>query len=74
MDCDAGEDSWESLGQQGDQTSQSWRNQSILKEINSEYSQEGLKLNLKLQYFWLRDAKSRLTGKDSDAGKEWKQK
>ena len=44
-------------------------NQSILKEINYEYSQEGLKLNLKLQYFWPCDAKSRLTGKDSDAGK-----
>ena len=26
-------------------------NQSILKEINSEYSSEGLKLKLKLQYF-----------------------
>ena len=26
-------------------------NQSILKEINSEYSLEGLKLKLKLQYF-----------------------
>ena len=26
-------------------------NQSILKEINSEYSLEGLMLNLKLQYF-----------------------
>ena len=25
--CGAGEDSWESLGQQGDKTSQSWRNQ-----------------------------------------------
>ena len=28
-----------------------WSNQSILKEINSEYSLEGLTLNLKLQYF-----------------------
>ena len=27
------------------------RNQSILKEINSEYSLEGLMLKLKLQYF-----------------------
>ena len=27
-------------------------NQSILKEINSEYSLEGLMLKLKLQYFW----------------------
>ena len=40
-----GEDSWESLGLQGDQ------NQSILKEISPEYSLEGLMLRLKLQYF-----------------------
>ena len=39
-----GKDSWESLELQGDQTSQS------LKEINPEYSLEGLKLKLKLQY------------------------
>ena len=37
-----GEDSWESLGLQGDQ--------SILKEIIPEYSLEGLMLQLKLQY------------------------
>ena len=43
--CGAGEHSWESLGQQGDQ------NQSIIKEINPEYSLEGLMLKLKLQYF-----------------------
>ena len=36
---------WESLGQEGDPTSQS-----ILKEINPEYSLEGLILKLKLQY------------------------
>ena len=41
--CDAGEDSWESLELQGDQTSQ------ILKEINPEYSLE--RQMLKLQYF-----------------------
>ena len=40
-----GEDSWESLGLQGDQTSQ------ILKEISHEYSLEVLMLKLKLQYF-----------------------
>ena len=39
-----GEDSWESLGLQGS-------NQSILKEISSECSLEGLMLKLKLQYF-----------------------
>ena len=40
--CGVGEDCWESLGQQRS-------NQSILKEINPEYSFEGLML--KLQYF-----------------------
>ena len=33
-------------------------NQSILKEISLEYSLEGLMLKLKLQIFWLPDAKS----------------
>ena len=42
--CGVGEDSWESLGLQGDQTSQSW-------EISAEYSLEGLMLKLKLQHF-----------------------
>ena len=45
LNCGVGEDSWESLGLQGDQ------NQSILKEIRPEYSLEGLMLKLKLQYF-----------------------
>ena len=43
LNCGAGEDSWESLGQQGD------KNLSILKEINPEYSLDGLML--KIQYF-----------------------
>ena len=45
LNCGVGEDSWESLGQQGDQTSQ------FLKKINPEYSLEGLMVKLKLQYF-----------------------
>ena len=45
LNCGAGEDSWESLGLQGD------TNQSILKEISPEYSLERLMLKLKLQYF-----------------------
>ena len=45
-------------------------NQSILKEINPEYSLEGLMIKLKLQYFWLPDAKSQLVGKDPDAGED----
>ena len=48
-------------------------NQSILKEINPEYSLEELMLKLKLQYSWPLDAKSRLIRKDPDAGKDWRQ-
>ena len=46
LNCGVGEDSWESLGLQGDPTSQS-----ILKEISPECSLEGLMLKLKLQSF-----------------------
>ena len=42
LDCSVGEDSWTSLGLQGE---------SILKEISPKYSLEGLILKLKLQYF-----------------------
>ena len=46
-------------------------NQSILKEINPEYSLEGLMLKLKLQYFghlmWRSDS-----FEDRDAGKDWR--
>ena len=45
-------------------------NQLILKEINPEYSLEGLELKLKL---WPPDAKSQLIGKDSNAGKDGRQ-
>ena len=48
-------------------------NQSILKEISPEYSLEGLMLKLKLQYSGPPHAKSWLIGKDSDAGKDWRQ-
>ena len=47
-------------------------NWSILKEINPEYSPEGLMLKLKLPSLatW---SKSWLTGKDPDVGKDWGQ-
>ena len=51
-------------------------NQSILNEINPEYSLKGLMLKLKLQYFGnlMQRAdsleKTRLIGKDPDAGKD----
>ena len=44
--CDVGEDSWESS-----QDSRRRYKQSILKEINPEYSLEGLMVKLKFQYF-----------------------
>ena len=46
LNCGVEEDSWESLGQQRDQTSQSKKK----KKINPEYSLEELILKLKLQY------------------------
>ena len=45
-------------------------NQSVLKEINPEYSLEGLMLKLKLPILWPPDAKNSLTGKDLDDGKD----
>ena len=45
-------------------------NQSILKEINPEYSLEGLMLKLKL--LWPPDVKSQLTREDPDAGNDWR--
>ena len=45
LNCGAGEGSWESPWTAGRS------NQSILKEINPEYSLEGLMLKLKFQYF-----------------------
>ena len=42
-------------------------NQSILKEIDPEYSLGGLMMKLKLQYFSHPDVKSRLIRRDPDA-------
>ena len=46
-------------------------NQSILKEINTEHSLEGLVL--KLQYFGQLIGTAEFIGKDADAGKDWGQ-
>ena len=46
--------------------------QSILNEISSEYSLEGLMLKLK-PIFWPPDTKLWLIWKDPDAGKDWRQ-
>ena len=71
LNCGVGEDSWESLGLQGQLVS--WTKRSVLKEISPEYSLEGLMLKLKLQYLWSPDSKSRLIRQDPDSGKDWRQ-
>ena len=65
--CGAGEDSWESLGLQGDQTSQSKR-KSILNIHWKDYAKA------EAQMLWPPDVKNWLIGKDSDARKDWGQK
>ena len=47
-------------------------NQSILKEINPEYSLEG-DAETEAPIFWPPDAKSQVIGKDPDPGKDWGQ-
>ena len=48
--------------------------QSILKEINPEYSLDGLRLKLKLQYFGHLMQRADSLEKDSDAGNDGRQK
>ena len=65
--CDAGEYSWESLGQQRDQTSQSYLgSQSWIFIGGTDAEAETLIL-------WSPNENSWLTGKDPDAGKDWRQ-
>ena len=47
-------------------------NQSVLKEINLEYSLEGLMLKLKLQYFGHLMQRTDSIRKDSDAGRDYR--
>ena len=48
-------------------------NQSILKQISSEYSLEGLFAEVEASIHWLPDVKSQLIGKDPEAGKDCEQ-
>ena len=50
LDCGVGEDSSESLGQQGDKE-RALPRLTIIEEINPEYSLKGLMLKIKFQYF-----------------------
>ena len=60
------EDSWESLGQQGDQTSQSLGNQSWIFIGRTDAGTE-------TPILWPPDAKNWFIGKDPDVGKDWRQ-
>ena len=64
LNCGVGEDSWGSLGLQGDQTSQSYSgNKSCIFTKRTDEA----------PILWPSDAKSRLIRKDPDAGKDWRQ-
>ena len=65
LNCGVGEDSWESLGLQGDPTSSSRGNQSWIFIRRTDAEAE-------TPILWPPDAKNWLIGKDPDAGKDWK--
>ena len=64
--CCAGEDSWESTGQQGDQTINPKGNQPWIFIERTDVEAEA-------PILWPPDGKRWLIGKDSDAGKDWGQ-
>ena len=64
----AGEDSLESLGQQGDETSLFQR-----KSTLNIYWRTDAESDDEVPILWLSDVKSWFTGKDPDAGKDWGQ-
>ena len=66
LNCGVRENSWESLGLQGDQTSQSQRKSILIFIGGADAEAEGLIL-------WPPDVKNQLIGKHSDAGKNWSQ-
>ena len=64
LNCGVGEDSWESLGLQGDQPVHPIGDQSWVFIGRTDVEAEAPTL-------WPPDAKSWLIGKDSDTGKDW---
>ena len=66
LNCVVGEDSWESLGLQGDLTSPFWRRSTLGFLGRNDAKAE-------TPVLWPPHAKSWLIGKDSDAGRDWGQ-
>ena len=65
LNCGIGEDSWESLGVEGDQRINPQENESWIFIGSTDADAEA-----EAPVFWPPDAKSWLTGKDSDTGKD----
>ena len=63
LNCGVGEDSWESLGLQGDPTSPFWRRSALGRND----------AKAETPVLWPPHVKSWLIGKDSDAGRDWGQ-
>ena len=66
LNCGVGEDSWKSLGLQGDPTSPFWRGSALGFFGRNEAKTE-------TPVLWPPHAKSWLIGKNSDAGRDWGQ-
>ena len=66
LKCGVGEDSWGSLGLQGDPTSPFWRRSTL-----DFFGRNDAKAETPV--LWPPHAKSWLNGKDSDAGRDWGQ-
>ena len=66
LNCGVGEDSWESLGLQGDPTCPFWRRTALGFLWKDDAKAE-------TPVLWPPHAKSWLIGKDSDAGRDWGQ-
>ena len=66
LNCGVGEDSWESLGLQGDQTSP-FERKWVLNIHGKDWGWSWSSI------LWPPDVKSRLLRKDPDAGKDWRQ-
>ena len=63
LNCGVGEDSWESLGLKGDQTSLNKGNQSWIFIGTTD---------AETPILWLPDTKNWFIGKEPDAGKDWR--
>ena len=68
-----GEDSWESLGLQGDPTSPSWRRSVLgVRRTNTQEGTGRTDAEAETPILWPPEAKSWLIWKDPEAGRDWR--